>query len=238
MKLQEVCKKIPVHIPYTLISLGLWLIYSGSFFLFRGMEPVWEVVVPLDHAIPYCEWFVIPYVMWYAFFFGTALFFVHIAKKYPTARRECVQFMMYAFGGCLVASVFYIALPTVFPLRPDLLGETMDTSRPLTALVTLLWDNDPGARNVFPSTHCQAQFCCAVALMRSAFISKKTKRWLVPCIGVLTLAVVLSTLFIRQHSILDALGAAVIAVVLYYISYKINWRFLPSAEIAAREDGN
>ncbi len=31
--------------------------------------------------------------------------------------------------------------------------------------------------------------------------------------------ITLSTMFIKQHSVLDALGAAVIAIVLYYVVY-------------------
>ena len=59
---------------------SLWYIlvlpvFVICFFLLEwfGPENYWASYIPLDDKIPFCEYFVLPYVLWYPFMFGTGL---------------------------------------------------------------------------------------------------------------------------------------------------------------------
>ena len=50
--------------------LLFWPIYGLCFFLLEQILPAAEyypMYLPLDDWIPFCEWFVIPYTIWYGF---------------------------------------------------------------------------------------------------------------------------------------------------------------------------
>lgn len=222
-------RQFPLYIPYTAMALGGFLILSAAFFIIPYVLPVqWIVSVPLDAYIPFCDWFVIPYVLWYVYFLGTALFFLHVATRGSAGKYECAQFLLFVFGGYTVATLLFVIIPNGVPFRPAV--EEMDTSRPLTALAALLFTADKDARNVFPSLHCLVQFDCTAALLRSKCVSKKVKRWLAPVLIAFSLLVFAATLFLRQHSVLDLVGALVLGGVTYPLAYKIRWRFLPKEE--------
>ena len=98
-------------------------------------------------------------------------------------------------------------------------------SRPLSRIAALLFTADH-ARNVFPSLHCLIQLVCSAALLRSTYFSRKQKTVLWIVLPVFTVAVFLSTVFIRQHSVLDILGAVLFGAVLYILTYKVPWKWL------------
>ena len=72
--------------------------------------------------------------------------------------------------------------------------------------------------NVFPSIHVYNSIVCAVALWKSkVLLMKKQEKSSVFLSAIL---ITLSTLFIRQHSILDGLAAGVLAIFICVPIYK------------------
>ena len=56
-----------------------WIIYFSMYFLTENLIPSEKCIVVhgrLDDLIPFCEWFVIPYVFWYLLIVITLLYFV------------------------------------------------------------------------------------------------------------------------------------------------------------------
>ena len=63
---------------------------------------------------------------------------------------------------------------------------------------------------------------CAYLALRSCDWMKN-KRWLVSILLVLTVVIISSTLFLKQHSILDVFAALVINYIAYQIIYRSRW---------------
>lgn len=210
------------HKKLTCIAVGGWLLHSLIFFTSQYLPLRWSVCTPLDEIIPFCDWFVIPYCLWFFFFAGTAVFFLHIAVKSPVFEREAAQYIFFVFSGCAASLVCFLLVPNGVPFRPAI--EELDLSRPLSRIAALLFTVDH-ARNVFPSLHCLIQLVCSAALLRSTYFSRKQKTALWIVLPVFTVAVFLSTVFIRQHSVLDILGAVLFGAVLYILTYKVPWKW-------------
>lgn len=191
--------------------LGGWIIYFLLYFLTEAFIPndrCFVVHSPMDDLIPFCEIFVIPYVFWY---FLLVVSFVYFARFNPDGFRKL---MTYIFICQMTAMVIYI----VFPNRQDLRPEVFPRENVFSWVVSLLYDVDTNT-NVCPSMH--VAFSIAMA---SVWLKEKTaslfEKWFVFITAIL---VCLSTVFIKQHSVVDGFASLglcfVIEVILYGKSY-------------------
>ena len=70
-----------IHTPefkHLLLLLG-WVGYFFLYFLTENLIPAEKchpIHIPLDDLVPFCEWFVIPYVSWYLLIVGSLLYFL------------------------------------------------------------------------------------------------------------------------------------------------------------------
>ena len=72
--------------------------------------------------------------------------------------------------------------------------------------------------NVFPSIHVFNSIGCAIALIKSKKFKDNKPMHLFAIIS--AVLITLSTMFIKQHSFMDAVAASIIAYVLYQLIYK------------------
>ena len=79
--------------------------------------------------------------------------------------------------------------------------------------------------NVFPSLHVFNSLCACIAIHES----EKVRTHKAVCISAYVLAglIILATMFLKQHSVLDVIGAAVMAFVLYQIVYAPEKKRVP-----------
>ena len=79
--------------------------------------------------------------------------------------------------------------------------------------------------NVFPSLHVFNSLSVCIAVGESEALRKHKG----VCIGVYVLAglIILATMFLKQHSVLDVMGAGVMAYVLYQFVYAPQKRRAP-----------
>ena len=97
-------------------------------------------------------------------------------------------------------------------LRPELTGEG-----PFIQAVQLLYQTDTST-NIFPSIHVFNAVACCVALLNN----KKCRQNKIFTAGniVLTVSIVLSTMFLKQHSVEDVVTALILNVICYQtVSY-------------------
>ncbi|MBD5147766.1 MAG: hypothetical protein HDT19_03125, partial [Oscillibacter sp.] len=99
-----------------------------------------------------------------------------------------------------------VSLWLLFPNGQDLRPLAMPRDNPLTALAALLYQIDTNT-NVFPSVHVVGSIGAALAVRGSRSIPRPA------CLGVELLAVLicLSTVFIKQHSVLDVAGGILLS---------------------------
>lgn len=172
-----------------------WVFYFALYFLTENLipreacTPVW---CPLDDRIPFCEWFVIPYVGWYALIvFSLGYFLLYDVDSFK-------RMQVYIIVTQVVAMAIYIFFPSCQNLRP----EVMTRNNLLTCCVELLYSFDTST-NVCPSLH--VAYSLGIA---SVWLKKKTasKLWKLTIVAFVVL-ICLSTVFIKQHSLLDGLAA-------------------------------
>lgn len=188
-------------------------VYIVSFFLVEHFVSgdYWVSYLPLDDKIPFLELFVIPYYLWYPFLGVTALYFMVVD---PPIFRRYLYFMMIGMTISLLICV-------LFPNGQDLRPETFARENPLSALVGMIYQVDNNL-NVFPSMHVVGSW----AVCGAWFGSDRLRHKGVARGIALTLAVLISasTVFIKQHSILDVLGSIVLCVPLDFIIYGTSRR--------------
>lgn len=162
----------------------------------------------VDDYIPFCEYFIIPYYLWFIFIAATVFYFAFINKN----KKEYWQ-LVFSLG---IGMTLFIIISLVFPngqeLRPSLSGNDI-----FTQMVRYLYKVDTPT-NVFPSIHVFNTVACCIAVFRHKnFYFKR----LVPTVmGILGTLIVLSTIFLKQHTLLDVAGAIVLNVFCYQLLYK------------------
>lgn len=189
-----------------------WVVYFIMYFLTERLIPVENCHVihsRLDDMIPFCEYFVIPYVGWYFLVFGSLLYFLFYNVESFTKLQKYIIFTQ------VVAMAVYILYPNMQDLRPEVFPRDNIFSR----LVGVLYAADTNT-NVFPSLH--VGYSIAIA---SVWLKEKGACILWKCfVAVFVVFVCLSTVFIKQHSVLDGFASAAMCLVAEVIVYRDFWK--------------
>ncbi len=189
-----------------------WVFYFAAYFItenFIPRESCYAVHCALDDMIPFCEWFVIPYVLWYVLIAASLLYFA----LYDTDSFR--KMMTYIIITQVVAMTVYI----IFPNRQDLRPEVFPRENFLTDIVAFLYAFDTST-NVCPSLH--AAYSLGIA---STWLRKKDAHVGIKIgVTVLVVLICMSICFIKQHSAVDffaALPMCLLAEILtFYVFYR------------------
>jgi membrane-associated phospholipid phosphatase len=176
---------------------------------------------PLDDLIPFCEYFVIPYLLWFAYVaWGIAYFALHNRSEYY---RLCA----FLFSGMTL----FLIISTVYPNGHYLRPIYFTHHNFFTMLCGFLYQTDT-ATNLFPSIHVYNSLGIHLAVIHSREL--KNNRIVKLLSGVLATSIILSTMFIKQHSTFDVLTAFLLAFVMYRIVYVHDWSKNPLTQLATR----
>ncbi len=175
----------------------LWngFVYALGRLLAKG-EPHIDMTLPIDRAVPLVPWTILIY--WGCFLFWVAVYLRMAAQD----RKELTHFFLMHFIGETICFLFFIFLPTA-NVRPSVTGTDL-----WSWLVRLQYHLDE-ANNLFPSIHCMISWFCWIGLRKQKHCPFRLKL----CAFVFALAVFLSTLTLKQHVVLDVLGAVLTAEV-------------------------
>lgn len=192
---------------------ALWIVY-GIFFLlgFFGLEHTVTTQYHIIHTapdewIPFCEWFIFPYLLWFPYMIGTVLYLLFTDKKGYYRNFAALSFGMTLF---LIVSFLY---PNGHQLRP----EVMPRDNIGTWLTGLLYSIDTST-NILPSIHVYDSFMAHAAITHHPVTGKKKR--IRAASFVVCISIILSTLFIKQHSVLDVATGAALAALVYVVLYR------------------
>lgn len=160
----------------------------------------------LDDLIPFCEWFVIPYVVWFPFVGGMAAF---LLLRDPPAYRRMMRFIILTYSAALL--IFFL-FPTCQQLRPVLFLR----GNPLIRMTAAIYANDTST-NVCPSIHVIGSLAVWLAARDTRQIPAFLRRMVIPATAVL---ISVSTVFLKQHSALDVLAAAAVCGAAFPLVYR------------------
>ncbi|HIU66062.1 MAG TPA: phosphoesterase [Candidatus Caccomorpha excrementavium] len=162
----------------------------------------------LDDLIPFNEWFVIPYFLWFAFIAVTVAYF------FFTSRSDFYRCCAYLFTGMTICLIIYTIWPNGQNLRPDL--DALGRDNILIDIVQMLYTTDTST-NVCPSIHVFNSIAVCISIYHSD--SLRRKKFIFPSAVVLAVLICMATVFLKQHSVFDGICAIVLIAALYPFVY-------------------
>ena len=201
-----------------LLLLLYWAVFGFMFLAVERLFPVWfpsryaidayySVVCAADAHIPFHEMFVIPYYYWFAFLALPALYF---GLWEPRAFRDFQWGIILTYS---VAMIVYIIWPTKQDLRPELFPR----DNILTTIAKNLYNFDTNT-NVCPSIHVLG----SLAVMFAGLHSRTLRGWGWKLFFILsTVWISMSTVFLKQHSLVDVIAALGVGAVCYAIQFRL-----------------
>ncbi len=164
------------------------------------------VHMSIDDKIPFVEFFVVPYFLWFGYVaFGIGYFFLK-------DRQDFYKLCTFLFTGMTI----FLIVSTIYPNGHDLRPDTFVRDNIFTDLVKWLYATDTPT-NLFPSIHVYNSLGIHIAISKSEHFKKHGRGWVISLI--LCVSIILSTMFIKQHSFFDVITAFAMAAILYALVY-------------------
>ncbi|MBQ4332920.1 MAG: phosphatidic acid phosphatase [Clostridia bacterium] len=190
-----------------LLLLLFWPLYGIGFYTFELILPLdfHPIYCVVDDWIPFCEWFVIPYYWWFVILVGmvayTALFNFEVYYRY-------MYFIIITYS---VTLLIYLIYPSSQELRPEIFPR----DNILTRIIGTLYATDSN-ENVCPSIHVLGAVGAGIAGLqcrRFATVWGRIVMW----VSIITIC--MSTVMIKQHSIIDVFVALALCAVVYPFTF-------------------
>lgn len=156
----------------------------------------------IDNKIPFIIYFIIPYTIWYILLF---LMPIIIHKK---DKKDFTRYIITYLSISLFADIIYIIYPTTI-IRPEI----TNTPNILYSITKIIFTIDTPIRNCFPSLHCAVSTLWILFILEKNKYNTKTKIITI----LINILIILSTLFIKQHVLIDAISGILLAIIIYYI---------------------
>ncbi|MEG0468732.1 MAG: phosphatase PAP2 family protein [Longicatena sp.] len=193
--------------------LGYWIFYLIYFFLLeRIVVAKYILYSPIDAHIPFLEIFIIPYALWFP------LLAVSQGYYMLKDRKEFQNLCFFMFTGMSICLLIYTILPNGLDLRVDHYPDNVFAN-----IVSMLQGFD-SPTNVCPSIHVSTTLAIHLSVLR--YKNFKHPLLLKGSTSILSILIILSTMFLKQHSIIDVVAGILLTLVLYPITYHTNWKKL------------
>ncbi len=185
-----------------------WPLYGLLFYYVELAYPVdyyYPVYCPLDDLIPFNELFVIPYTIWFVFIAGMVVY--TLFYDVDTFKR----FMWFIIVTYTVTIVIYLFFPTCQELRP----EQFERDNALTRFMAGYYATDTNT-NVCPSIHVLGSLAVTFAAWHCPRLQHPAWKWSFGVTGVL---IAISTVFVKQHSIIDVFAALPLCLFAWWLCF-------------------
>lgn len=169
----------------------------------------------LDDYIPFCEYFIIPYLLWFGYVaWGVGYFYFKNKDEYF---RLCTVL----FTGMTV----FLIVSTLYPNGHYLRPASFAHDNIFVDLVRWLYSTDTST-NLFPSIHVYNSIAINAAIWHcDNFKEKKAIRY---GSAFLMTSIVLSTMFLKQHSVFDVITGIIMVICVYRLVYINNTLRVPA----------
>lgn len=191
------------HVKY----LFAWIVYFIFYYLTEQYIPAEKCYVMhcvLDDMIPFCEWFAVFYVGWYALVAGSLIYFgLYNVEGF----KNLMKFI-------IVTQVVAMAVYIFFPNRQDLRPISFPRDNFLTRVMAGLYAIDTNT-NVCPSLHVAYSLGIASSFVKEKDISVFWKTVIV----ILVILICMSTAFVKQHSVIDIFCGILLGLLAEFLVY-------------------
>jgi hypothetical protein len=162
----------------------------------RGVH---SLITNLDKAIPVIKIFVVPYVAWLGYISLSLIYLCF--KDHPLAFKTIIVFDL----GLMICFIIYYFFQTEGPVRPVITGNDF-----LSRMLEYVYGIDH-PYNSFPSIHVMSSYLLIRAIRGSSW-KKQWHKWTIGCFST---SIILATLFIKQHVIMDVISSIILVEVLF-----------------------
>lgn len=180
---------------------------QGTIYVFLGSNPgdnVFYNYAWIDTQIPFIKEFIYPYISWMPILY---LGFIYLGL---TNKSLFWRTLLTYNVGVIAANICFAVFPTHVP-RPMVGGTDLSST-----LVQFIYAND-APFNCFPSVHCLTSYLLFIIINRHlnfrplARITWSVWLWLI----------IASTVFVKQHSLLDVAGGILFAEAAYWAVHAV-----------------
>lgn len=192
------------------------LIYMPWFIHLENRQSIHYYVIhsPIDNHIPFIEYFVVPYLLWFVFIAVTMGYF------FFTDKWGFYRLAAFLFTGMTV----FLIICTIFPNALNLRPTTFARDNVFVDLVKVVYRADTPT-NVLPSIHVFNSIGSCIAIAHSDALKKH--RVVQYSAYTLAVLIILSTVFLKQHSVTDVIAAVAMACIIYPFVYVTEERKAP-----------
>ena len=159
----------------------------------------------MDDLIPFSEIFVIPYLSWHVV---TVAMIIYLFRNDREVFRKMMQFFIV---GAIMSFAAFLIYPSCHSLRPD----SFERDNMLTWIVSMIYLVDTPT-NVCPSMHVIGSMGLMFAAM---YANEKLSIQAKTAMAVTVFFICVSTLFVKQHSIVDAVVALPVSFAAWGLSF-------------------
>lgn len=203
-------KKILTKYKHIIFALYLPIYLAGFAYLEKTVTEFTPLNSPVDDLIPFIGIFIIPYIAWF-FYVGVSCVYFFLKSQ-----REFMMLMSFLMVGMTA----YLIICWIFPNGlHDFRPAALDENSVFTGMISWLYNTDTST-NVFPSIHVYNSIGVHTAIARS---NKITRSWIKKASLVLCILICLSTMFLKQHAIIDVIGGCVMSVMVYHLVYRTRY---------------
>lgn len=193
---------------YAILPLAGMLLLN---FFTYNITPIWtqkmhhySMETGLDEALPFLPVFVIPYILAFS---QWILGYLAIAR---TDKQYCYRVISGEIIAKFLVCICFILLPTTMQ-RAEITGTDI-----CSRLVAFIYRTDT-ATNLFPSIHCLESWICYRGAHNRKYFSRAYETGML----VMTILVFLSTVFIKQHVVLDMVSAVAVCEIGLFVSGRL-----------------
>ena len=194
---------------HTLIIPIYGILYMLAFrYVEQRNVPINIIHMKIDDYIPFCEYFIVPYLLWFAYVAVTVFYFAFFNKN----KQEYWQFILTLGIGMTLFIFVSLLYPNGQNLRSELTGDSI-----FIHLVQYLYTIDTPT-NILPSIHEFNSIACCIAIFQHKPFQKR--KALLTGTAILTTLIVMATVFLKQHTLVDVIAAVALNIVCFQLLYK------------------
>ena len=183
--------------------LKMFLVFGTNAFLYfivKQFIPSYHLItLNIDDKMPLVPFFIIFYSIWYPYLF---VVFYFIFKKDKGKFKSLINKSILC---AVIAYLCFVIYPTMVS-RPEVNGFNSLVS--LMLYITYITDIPV---NCFPSLHCTF----ALLVMYAVTFDKNMNKVFRIIVGIISPLICLSTVLVKQHSVIDVVGALFLSCIIY-----------------------
>lgn len=184
-----------------LISIASLMLSQAFFYWFLKFfqnNPNY-IYFSIDQKIPLISNFIFVYNTFYPFVF-IAFYYLFTKDK-----KNYYKGIIAGIFGFLLCDIIYLYYPTI--MQRPIIPETTNAITSFVLKITYFFDTP--ALNCFPSIHCLFCFQIIFSFIKGHSINIKNKTLII----IYSLLIIFSTIFVKQHYVVDIIGALLVCII-------------------------